>query len=144
MKTMAISKEYAEKIRGFSAIKPEEKFDYTPMAYRDLPLELRPIFHMQTIGGTDILSAEDSLRPAIRYTDAGAEAVLQRGAHVIRICNIGLTGWTNYYVVRNGQAEFIEWGKDENNLSKIAPELLQELANEILSRTKLTDEERLG
>lgn len=144
MKQIAISKEHLDKIRGLTAIKPEERFDYTPKGFRDLPPELQPVFKLQTVSGLDIVLAEDSLRGSVRYSDTGTEIVLQRGAQCRRICATGLIGWSNYYMATG---EIMEWDDKagiDANMGKISPEILHELANEIIGRTRLTEDERLG
>lgn len=140
-KHVTISKEYLAKIRNLAAIRPEAEFEYTPLAYRDFPSELQPVFTLVPISGPDALRAEDALRGSWSMQD-GKNIVMytNRGAFVNQVCTSRVRGWRNYYDENGNVIEF------DASLSCLPEQLLTELCEAITERKRreLSEEERLG
>ena len=60
-KNVIISKEYIEKIKLFAAIRPEETFEYIPLAFRDLEAQLQPKFILKPVSGEALLRFSDEM-----------------------------------------------------------------------------------
>jgi len=56
-----ISKEYLDKIKGFSAIRPDEYFVYIPEVYRSFPVDLQAKFTLRPVSGEDAASSSSNL-----------------------------------------------------------------------------------
>ena len=89
-KNVTISKEYLEKIRRFTAIRPEETFAYVPIAFRELPDELKPKFTLRPISGEDALRYADDMRGEVTIDNGKALVSVKRGAYAIAVVKKGL------------------------------------------------------
>lgn len=139
IKKVVISKEYLERIRGFTAIRPEESFMYIPLAFRDLPEELRPRFTLRPISGESALRFADSMRGEVSIDNGKAQVNVKRGEYTISVVKCGLLGWENYYDAE-GKTVLYRQAVIEN----LPVRLLEELSQAITSRANLTEEEVLG
>lgn len=139
-KHVTITKEYLDKIRRFTAIRPGETFVYVPKAFRELPGELRSRFTLRPISGEDALKFSDSMRGNVCIEAGGNTAVsVKRGEYTINVVKRGLVRWDNFYDLKGDVIEYIP--DDFQNLSIL---LLEELCDAIVSRASLTEEEVLG
>ena len=138
-KNVIISKEYIDRIRRFTAIRPEETFCYVPFAFRDMPEELRPRFTLRPISGEDALRYSDAMRGEVTVESGKALVSVKRGAYIISVVKNGLVSWENYYDVNGSLIPFIP-----GSFASLPLALLEELSDTITSRSGLTEEETLG
>lgn len=139
VKNVTISKEYLDRIRRFTAIKPRERFTYVPKVFRDLPVEQQPRFTLHPISGEDALRFSDSMHGEVNVENGKALVSVKRGAYVVNVVSAGLDSWENYYDIEGEPVPFTQ-GIMEN----LPVELLEELSDAITSRSVLTKEEMLG
>ena len=140
VKNVQISKEYLAKIRGFTAIKPEEIFFYIPKAYRELPKELQPTFQLSPASGEEAAKLADLMSGEVSYEGKKATVTTKRGGFTAAACKLGVKGWTNYYDEKGNVIEY----NNKDSLGNIPYKLLEELADAIVGRASLTEEEMLG
>jgi hypothetical protein len=138
-KEIVISKEYLDRIRKFTAIRPSETFVYVPIVFRDMPEEQRPKFILKPISGEDALRFADSMRGEVTVEEGKAQVSVKRGEYTINVVRKGLSGWENYYDC-NGKN--ISFSRDAFENLPLA--LMEELSDIITSRSGLTEEEVLG
>jgi len=137
-KNVTISKEYLDRIRRFAAIRPEEQFVYVPIAFRDLPEEIKPKFTLRPISGEDALRFSDSMRGEVQVENGKATIAVKRGEFTINVVAKGLVRWDNYY---DGEGRIVDFIGTATNLPIT---ILEELCEAILSRASLSQEEVLG
>jgi len=138
-KKVIISKEYLERIRGFTAIRPDETFVYIPLAFRDLPEEMRPRFTLRPISGEAALRYSDSMRGEVTVEGGRAQVTVKRGEYTINVVRGGLLGWEGYYDTNGNVMPF-----RSASIENLPVKLLEELSQAITSRANLTEEEVLG
>lgn len=138
-KNVVISKEYLDRIRRFAAIKPDETFVYVPVAFRDMPEELRPKFTLRPISGEDALRYSDAMRGEVTVDNGKALVSVKRGAYTIAVVKNGLVGWENYYDLNGSSTPY-----SPGSVSNLPLALMDELSDVITSRSGLTEEEILG
>jgi hypothetical protein len=138
-KNIVISKEYLDKIRKFTAIRPRESFVYVPVVFRELPEEQRPRFTLQPISGEDTLRFSDSMRGEVAVEGGKALVSVKRGAYTVNVVRAGLVSWENYFDIEGVMVAF-----KPGNIENLPLELLEELSDMITSRSSLTQEEILG
>lgn len=139
VKNVVITPEYLEKIRKFTAIQPDETFIYVPVAYRDLPDEIKPKFTLHPITGEEGLRFADSMRGQVIVDNGKAQVSVKHGEYTISVVKRGLVGWENYYT---STGKIIEYRKD--SIENLPRALLEELSDAISEHASLTDEEVLG
>ena len=139
IKNISISKEYIDRIRRFTAIRPEETFTYVPSAFRDMPEEMRPRFTLRPISGEDALRYADAMRGEVSVENGKALVSVKRGAYTVSVVRNGLVSWENFYDTNGGIVPYIM-----GDYSHLPMALLEELCEAITSRSGLTDEEVLG
>jgi len=142
IENIVISKEYLDKIRNFAAIQPNETFVYVPIAYRNLPDELKPRFTLSPISGEDCLRYADMMRGEVFVDGGKAQVQIKHGEYTIAVVKKGLRQWDNYYDI-NGNVIPFQVG-NISNFDVLPRELLEELSEAITSKSKLTNEEMLG
>ena len=141
VKKVVISKEHLDKIRGYVAIKPEEEFFYVPKHYRGLPDEIKAKFKLRPVAGEDAARLADLMKGEIGYDGSGKTTVkTSKGEFTIAACKKGVLGWENFIT---GDGEVVPCPSPVT-LANIPYLLLEELADVIVSRATLTDDEQLG
>ena len=136
---ITISKEYLDRIRRFTAIRPEETFDYVPVVFRDLPQEQRPVFVLRPISGETALQFSDSMQGEVSVDNGKALVNIKRGEYTVQVVRQGLVSWKNYYDIDGRQVDHTK-----GNIQNLPIGLLEELCDVITSRSNLTKEEVLG
>jgi len=138
-KNINISKEYLDKIRGFTAIRPDETFRYVPVCYRGLPEDLRAIFTLRPLSGEDSLKMGDLMHGEVSYNSDGTSVVkTYHGAYVSAVARRGIVRWDNFY---DADGNIVEYKNNVDNLPRM---LLEELVECITNRASMTEEEVLG
>ncbi len=138
VKNLTISKEYLEKIRRFTAIKPTDEFVYVPKAFRELPEALRPKFTLRRISGEEVLKFSDEIRGFSTFEGTGhANVKVNAGELLIITCKAGVIKWENYF---DSKGEIIPYDK---SLANLPPYLIEELSN-VIATGDLSEEEVLG
>jgi hypothetical protein len=138
MKDVVISKEYLEKIRRFAAIHPEETFRYTPLVFRDMEEDLRPVFTLKPVSGEKVWRYSDEMSGEVSTANGVMNVKVQRGKFLVNVIKEGLVKWENYYDVDGKEVTF------KNGIDCLPKDLIEELAQAILKRASLTEEEVLG
>jgi len=135
-----ISKEYLDKIRKFTAIRPDETFSYTPIVFRELAEDLRPVFTLRPISGEDALRLSDKMSGEIQFNNdqKTSTIVMHKGEFISAVCRKGVVRWEKFY---DGSGQLVTY---DGNLDPLPRQLLEELADAILSRASLETEELLG
>ena len=139
VKNVVISKEYIDKIKQFSAIDPEETFTYTPVIFRDLEEQLRPIFTLRPVPGEKILKFQDEMSGDVAISEGKTSVRVKRGSFVVSVVKSGLIGWENFY---DSKGKIVEY--KTGSFDCLQRKLLEELSEAILSRSSITEEEVLG
>lgn len=137
-KNVVISKEYVEKIKRFAAIKPEEEFNYIPVAYRGLPDDIKPIFKLKPVSGEKVLCYSDMMSGEVTMINGSPNIKVQRGKFSVNIVKEGLVSWENYYSINGDIVPF------NDNILPLSRALIEELAEAILNYSQLSEEEILG
>jgi len=130
MKVVDLTPELREKLAKFAPIPIASRFDYTPKAFRDLPRDKQPVFHLQTLDGITMTRSMDSL-----WRGDTERVDFTRGEYIVFIAESGVKGWDNYFDVEY---------KGKRTLAQLPPELLSELCDVIVEKKKLSSEEELG
>ena len=136
---VTISQEYLNKIRQFTAIRPDEHFIYIPKAYRELPEELQPKFTMRPITGEEGLRYADSMRGEVLIDGGKAQIQVKHGQYTISVVKCGLIQWDNYYDANGNIVEY-----KQGSIENLPRVLIEELSEVITSGSKLEEEEILG
>jgi hypothetical protein len=131
MDEVKLTAEMKNKMSEFMPVTVGAKFDYVPKAFRDLPKDDQPVFHLIYIKGTRLVQLEDSLYGQINTADNSV--MVKRGQFVSSVCKEGIDGWDNYFGV-----------KYEGKLDPLPKSLLYELCNAITESTALKAEEVRG
>ena len=113
-------------------------FIYVPVAFRDLPIEKRPIFSLKKLDSLTVLRSEDKLYTKV-YEESGKSRIdVSRGAFMAHVCILGIIGWRNYFSLK------FEEEIKEKLISMLPADLLRELANAISERREMTEDEKRG
>ena len=127
VKNIELTKEIREKISEYCAIDVDGTFEYTPVAYKDLPEKFQPIFTMRYLDGIEDLQItkmhtviqKDSKEPTIDWSK-----------FPIAVCQAGIISWSNYYTISGKK---IKYNKKCKGLPKA---LIYELCLEIQNGEK--------
>lgn len=138
MKDIVISKEYLDKIRRFSAIRPDETFQYIPLVYRDFEENIRPVFTLRPVSGEKVLRYSDEMSGEVSSVNGSLNVKVRRGKFQINVVKDGLVKWENYYDINGRVIPF------DNNFECLPKSMITELSEAILTRASLTEEEVLG
>lgn len=139
-KNVNISKEYLNRIRRFTAIRPDETFRYIPSVFRDMPVDLQPVFILRPISGEDALKLSDAMTGEVKI-DKETESstiIMHKGEFTSAVCRKGVVGWENFYDVSGNIVQY------KNSIGNLPRLLMEELCEAILSRASLAEEEVLG
>jgi len=137
-KNLELTKEMKEKLSGFLAITPENKFRYIPKFFRDnkISKDLTPIFTLKILDGLQLAEIEDNSGYWI-YEGTRSEFHGMSGTHRIIILKKGIVGWENF---RDSEGKIIEY-KNENSIKILPMELQKDLVNAIIEQLTLTEDE---
>lgn len=142
IKNVELTPEMVARLNGFAPINSDAKFDYVPIVYRSMPEEVRPVFKLRRLNGTEVLKQMDALRGKVEFSNTGTGTVaIARGQMVIDVCNKGIVGWSNYIDIRTGKE--IEY-KDVSSITILPDKLMEELCNAITEGMPLAEEEVQG
>ena len=136
IQTIDLTPELRKRLDGFLPIPVTGTFDYTPRAFRDLPREQWPKFHLKYLDGATVMRSQDMLYGRVVSNGGDApELVVKRGEFVVYVCEKGIAGWDGYFGLEY---------KDKGSIGLLPPSLLEELSNAITERKTLESEEQLG
>jgi hypothetical protein len=138
MKDVVISKEYLDKIRRYAAIRPDETFQYIPLIFRDMEEANRPVFTLKPVSGEKVLRYSDEMSGECFNVDGVLNVKVQRGKFQISVVKEGLIKWENYYDINGKEVPF------NSKMDCLPKAMIAELAEAILNRASLTEEEVLG
>jgi hypothetical protein len=135
-----------EKLKSqYRPIEISGTFKYVPHAFREFPIEDRPVFELRRLDGLTILRLEDKLYGRVyevaddKQTGGTRTHVeVNRGAFMAHVAIIGIAGWRNYFDLKH------DTEKHEELCKRLPADLLRELANAITERQEMTREELQG
>lgn len=141
IKDVVITPEMEARLRRFSPVRIDGTFEYIPIAYRDMPDAIRPVFVLRELSGTEAVETGDAMRGEVELDgSASAKRInIKQGAYTLAVCRKGIRGWRNYFDLSSGKE--IAFDKE---LGAVPRDLLYELCNAILTHSTLKEEEIVG
>jgi hypothetical protein len=139
MERVEISKEYLEKIAGYTAINFDEPEEYIPKIFRELPEDKRPVFNLVGIDAVAMNEVVSELgAETLSAVNSGKADTQQIYKWTIAIAKKGIVGWKNYYDIKGRIVNY------SPILKGLPYKLLVELASQALMLGRLNDDEELG
>ena len=156
-KDVVMTEELREKLNSIGAIgiSTNTEFKYTPNAFRQknkngeylIPKKFWPVFMLKSFSGVDSANLQDKQQvAAIPDENGGYKIKLKAGAIAVDVCKTNILGWKNFI---DEDGEIIKCKRvckelDDTTMSRLTRQLIEELSEAILTRSKMTDEEILG
>ena len=125
------------------ALDPKQTFSFVLKDDLDLPEDQRTTFTLRGLTVSEEAMVTDSM---IAATSSADEFSLRTGTHQLTVLRLGLKGWTNFndaegkpvaFEVAKGHPKHVT----DDALDRILPRHRQEIANAILERGTVTEDE---
>jgi hypothetical protein len=144
--SVELTKEQEEVLRRYATIEPDARFEYVPIALRELPPEVRPVFHLREVDGplgVELRSKASKLVTVVVDGKEDSRTEIDRTAFIMESVRLGLLGWDRYYSVE--KKEYVAWPGSADLAVRLLPtSLLYDLSGAVLSKGKLAPEEKRG